>query len=173
MQPIVSVEPLVRTPGPSSEPAKDRSSAAKRAWDKRRKNEAVKASQRTDKWTETLCRALTARVAKRWRFVSFRGKNDGEWYGAVDILAIRKDTSKPDDPRLKRGDRFEMILVLMKGGGAREPDAETIQRLRAVQELYRAKEIVLFRWNRGEESSFSKLADDDTWKKCSVKAIFG
>jgi hypothetical protein len=35
-------------------------------------------SLRTDRWTEILFRALTARVAQRWRFISFRGKHGGE-----------------------------------------------------------------------------------------------
>jgi hypothetical protein len=49
----------------------------------------------TDKWTEILFRALSNRVAKRWRFVSFRGFGKGEWRGIVDVIAIRKNTSPP------------------------------------------------------------------------------
>jgi hypothetical protein len=68
----------------------------------------------TDRWTEILFRALASRVARRWRFVSFRGKGGGEWRGIVDILAIRKDTSRSTHYLLKSGDLFEIILVQMK-----------------------------------------------------------
>jgi hypothetical protein len=50
---------------------------------------------RKGKWSEILFRALSNRVAKRWRFVSFRGAKGGEWCGVVDIIAIRKDTASP------------------------------------------------------------------------------
>ncbi len=44
----------------------------------------------TGLWAETIFRALSTRVAKRWRFVSFRGAGRGEWRGIVDVLAIGK-----------------------------------------------------------------------------------
>jgi hypothetical protein len=69
----------------------------------------------TDRWTEILFRALSNRVAKRWRFVSFRGPKKREFAGVVDVVAIRKDTSKSDHEILKMGDLFEIILVQMKG----------------------------------------------------------
>jgi len=77
----------------------------------------------TDRWTEILFRALSNRVAKRWRFVSFRGMGGGEWRGVVDVLGIRKDTSKSDHKLLKSGDLFDVVLVQMKGGSARLPSA--------------------------------------------------
>jgi hypothetical protein len=69
----------------------------------------------TDRWTEILFRALSNRVAKRWRFVSFRGPKKREFCGIVDVVAIRKDTSKSDHEVLRMGDLFEIILVQMKG----------------------------------------------------------
>ena len=94
--------------------------------------------------------------------------------GIVDVLAIRKDTARPNDPRLKRGDLFEMILVQMKGGSARIPDDEEIKRLKAVKTHYRAREIVLFCWKggRGKGCRFSKLVGKD-WKDSSAKELFG
>ena len=100
----------------------------------------------TDRWTEILFRALSNRVAKRWRFVSFRGVGGGEWRGIVDVLAIRKDTSHSDHHLLKSGDLFDIVLVQMKGGSAKAPSAGDIARLRAVARRYRAKAIVLFSW---------------------------
>src|SRR5438876_10053614 len=98
--------------------------------------------------------ALAARVARRWRFVSFRGTGGREWRGIVDVLAIRKDTSTSVHELLRSGDLFDIILIQMKGGSARTPNAVEIQRLIAVARRYHAKEIVLFAWKRGEGCHF-------------------
>ena len=84
---------------------------------------AWKKAGNTDRWTEILFQALASRVAKRWRFVSFRGNRGGEWRGIVDVLAIRKDTSHSTHELLKSGDLFDVVLVQMKGGSARMPSA--------------------------------------------------
>jgi hypothetical protein len=126
----------------------------------------------TDRWTEILFRTLTARVAKRWRLVSFRGMSGGEWRGVVDVLAIRKDTSRSSHKILRSGDLFEMILVQMKGGSAARPSAADLQRLRAVKKRYRAKDIVLFGWKRGKGCEFSRLVYGK-WTRSSAKEIFG
>ncbi len=127
----------------------------------------------TDRWTEILFKALSARAAQRWRFVSFRGLGGGEWRGIVDILAIRKDTTVSKDDLLKSGDLFDFILVQMKGGSARKPNASEIARLRAVAKRYRAKEIVLFSWKRERECKFETLSRGNDWKLSSASAIFG
>jgi hypothetical protein len=125
----------------------------------------------TDRWTETMFRALASRVGGRWQFASFRGVNGGEWCGVVDVLAVRKNTSPPDDPRLKRGDMFEFILVQMKGGSAGRPSDRDIDRLRLVQRRYRARDIVLFEWNKGRWSRFWTL-QGKRWTKAPVREIF-
>jgi hypothetical protein len=129
-------------------------------------------ARQTDRWTETMFRALSTRHAKRWRFASFRGAGGGEWCGVVDVLAVRKDTSKPDDQILKSGDLFEMILVQMKGGSAEKPKKTDIRRLQAVKRRYGAKDIVLFCWKKGEMCSFEKLTGGK-WVRSSAKEIFG
>ena len=134
---------------------------------------AWKKAGNTDRWTEILFRALAARVAKRWRFVSFRGVGGGEWRGIVDVLAIRKDTSHSNLELLKSGDLFDVVLVQMKGGSARTPNAAEIRRLVAVARRYRAKEIVLFAWKRGEGCDFYKLAHGRSWTPSSAREIFG
>src|ERR1700685_23977 len=70
----------------------------------------------TGRWAETIFRALSSRVADRWRFVSFRGANKAEWRGVVDLIAIRKSTKQPAGDVLKRGDLFDIILIQIKGG---------------------------------------------------------
>src|ERR1700741_4863557 len=96
----------------------------------------------TGRWAETMFRALSRRVAERWEFISFRGKGKGEWRGVVDVVAIRKDTSQPRNPTLKRGDLFEVILVQVKGGTARPPTQEDCVRLREVARRYAARDVV-------------------------------
>ena len=134
---------------------------------------AWKKAGNTDRWTEILFRALTSRVAKRWRFVSFRGAAGGEWRGIVDVLAIRKDTSHSSHELLKSGDLFDIVLVQMKGGSARMPGAVEIQRLMAVAKRYRAKEVVLFAWKRAESCDFYKLTREGVWALSSAREIFG
>jgi hypothetical protein len=70
----------------------------------------VKAHAR-GRWVETLFRALSSRVVDRWKFVSFRGKNNAEWRGVVDLIAIRKASAQPDGELLKRGDLFDIVLI--------------------------------------------------------------
>ena len=108
----------------------------------------------TDRWTEILFRALSARVAKRWRFISFRGVGGGEWRGIVDVLA-------------------ESVLVQMKGGGARDPNASEVIRLRVVARRYKAKAIVLFTWKRGRGCTWRLLNGDGTWRPSNVATVFG
>lgn len=136
-------------------------------------NSAVKKAANTDRWTEILFRALASRVAKRWRFVSFRGVSGGEWRGIVDVVAIRKDTSHSDHELLKRGDLFDLILIQMKGGGVRWPTDVEVRRLRAVRSRYRAKAVVLFAWQKGRRCEFYTLARRGAWMKSGSREIFG
>ena len=137
------------------------------------KTPAWKKAGNTDRWTEILFRALASRVARRWRFVSYRGTSGGEWRGVVDVMAIRKHTAHSDHYLLKSGDLFEIVLVQMKGGSARRPSAPEIQRLRSVARRYDAKDIVLFEWKRGDGCAFSKLGRGTEWIPSSAREIFG
>ena len=127
----------------------------------------------TGRWAETMFRALSARVAKRWQFISFRGAGKGEWKGVVDVLAIRKNTAIPSAADLKRGDLFEIILVQIKGGAAKAPTDTDCLRLQAVAKHYNAKDIVQFCWVKGKKVEFSILQQDRTWKASSGSEIFG
>jgi len=128
----------------------------------------------TDRWTEILFRALSNRVAKRWRFVSFRGLGGGEWRGIVDVLGIRKNTGASKHKVLKAGDLFDVVLIQMKGGSARPPSTEDIQRLRAVKRHYRAREIVLFSWKRGQGCTFCTLERGTRWSDpVDASVLFG
>jgi hypothetical protein len=133
----------------------------------------VEKAHTTGRWAETLFRALSTRVAKRWQFISFRGTGKDEWRGVVDVLAIRKDTTQPTATDLKRGDLFDLVLVQIKGGSARLPSPEDCARLQAVAKFYGAKAVVLFTWVKGERAEFALLQTDGTWKPSSATAIFG
>jgi len=130
-------------------------------------------AQATDRWAEIIFRALSARIADRWKFVSFRGAGHGEWRGIVDVLAIRKDTAQPRHASLMRGDLFDIILVQMKGGGARKPSLAELRRLRLVARHYHAREVVLFQWRKGASSKFHVLRRRSEWILTTGKEVFG
>jgi hypothetical protein len=127
----------------------------------------------TGRWAEIIFLALSTRVARRWKFISFRGVAEGEWRGVVDVFAVRKDTSQPVTPTLKRGDLFEIILVQVKGGSARTPSIDERRHLREIEKYYRARDVVLFQWRRGESSEFFKLQRNLEWKGTTGSALFG
>ncbi len=131
------------------------------------------AARETDRWTEIMLRALSNRVAKRWRFVSFRGKNRGEWRGIVDVVAIRKSTAATESGSLKRGDLFDIILIQMKGGSAKMPSLDERHRLREVARHYGAREVILFQWNRGKATTFCTLTRSLEWDRTTCRQIFG
>ena len=132
------------------------------------------AAHATGRWAETMFRALSARVAKRWQFMSFRGAKKGEWKGVVDLIAIRKNTAQPDSKTLKRGDLFDVILVQVKGGSTRAPTVRDRHRLQEVAKYYHATQVVQFSWKKGEKAEFSVLQEADlSWKVCTGAEIFG
>lgn len=127
----------------------------------------------TGQWAETIFRALSSRVAKRWQFMSFRGAGKGEWRGVVDVIAIRKDTTQPRGKVLKRGDLFDIVLIQIKGGSARAPTAADKRRLRHVAKYYHAQAVVQFQWHKGKTCAFSLLQPNGVWKDCSGAEVFG
>jgi hypothetical protein len=62
----------------------------------------------------------------RWQLVSFPGPAGRESAGIVDLMAIRKNHATPNGA-FKRGDLFEIILIQIKGGGARRPKMDDIK----------------------------------------------
>jgi hypothetical protein len=114
--------------------------------------------------------------ARRWQLVGFPGPAGRESAGIVDLIAIRKDHSKSNG-KFKRGDLFEIILIQIKGGGARWPNADDIRRLRAVAKHYKARDVVLAEWVKASHQKFYTLhkdASDPTsaWKEVDPEVIF-
>jgi hypothetical protein len=128
----------------------------------------------TGRWAETIFRALSSRIANRWKFVSFRGVGKGEWRGVVDLVAIRKNSKQPTGVILKRGDLFDIVLIQIKGGSARGPTRDDCLRLYEVKRLYRAKAVVAvvqFQWRRGKSSKFFYLGRNPEWTPTSSEEL--
>jgi hypothetical protein len=95
---------------------------------------------------------------RRWQLVGFPGPGGRESSGIVDLMAIRKNHQKPK-ARFKRGDLFEIILVQIKGGGAKRPSKAEAKRLRDVKEYYQARSVVLAEWVKGRGLEFYWLVN--------------
>ncbi len=126
----------------------------------------------TGRWAEIMFRALTARLRRRWKFVSFRGNGGGEWRGVVDVLAVRKCTTAPAADGLLAGDYFDFVLVQLKGGDAAMPTESDIVRLMKIAEYYHALRVVLYVWKRRMRSRYYILATDGTWQAATAAEAF-
>ena len=88
--------------------------------------------------------------------------------------AIRKDTSQPSQPSLKRGDLFDIVLIQVKGGSARDPTRDDCLRLRKIAKHYRARAVALFHWQKGVTASCSVMIRRTlVWQQAAGAAIFG
>ena len=137
---------------------------------KRADNSRTIKSIKTDKWTEIILRAVGNKVARRWKFVSFRGPHKRESAGIVDLLAIRRNTTQ------KPNDLFEFIIIQAKGGTAAKSKLkpEHFKRLKKVKDHYKALAIVYFRWNKEKRiCKFYVLDDKGNYQEHSCKDIFG
>jgi len=107
--------------------------------------------------------------------VGFPGAKGRESAGIVDLMAIRKD-HKTHNSKYKRGDLFEIILIQIKGGGARFPTADDIRRLRAVAKHYNARDIVLAEWVKGKSLKFYWLFNrrypKKVWEEVNPGVLF-
>lgn len=141
------------------------------------------AAIRTAKWATTMTRwrigfeTRGLRLAKpgvkpgrRWQLVGFPGPAGRESAGIVDLIAIRKDHATTNG-KFKRGDLFEIILIQIKGGSARWPNAEDIRRLRAVAKRYSAKDVILAEWVKGSHQNFYRLDKKTTDPKTAWKEV--
>lgn len=107
----------------------------------------------------------------RWNLVDFGGATKPESRGIVDLIAIRKN-HRLDRPGLKRGDLFEIVLIQSKGGSARRPTAEDVDRLKRVARYYKASVVDLAEWRRGESQKLFKLKGSRC-HSASPKEVFG
>jgi hypothetical protein len=126
-------------------------------------NSAQQSAAKTARWAVTMTKVRIARfIAKtKWQLVTFVGPAGGESVGIVDMMAVRKNMA-PSEPPGKRGDRFEIVLIQVKGGIAQFPSDDDITRLRSVGKAYRAKAILLAQWKRGSQVQFFSLRKSRT-----------
>src|SRR5262245_110141 len=115
---------------------------------------------RTQRWAVTMTKVRIRQVMSlvpypRWHFVSFTGPGGRESRGVVDLIAIRKDHKSYEG--LRRGDRFQIILIQVKGGYAANPTPDDADRLRAVARYHRAQCVLLASWKKGTSARFFYL----------------
>lgn len=106
----------------------------------------------TAKWARIMTKWIITHSSKngvKWQVVSFNGKGGQESYGIVDMIAVRKN-HKPTSASPHRGDFFEIVLIQVKGGSAKAPTTEEVERLIAVKEHHQAAVVVLIEWKKGE-----------------------
>jgi hypothetical protein len=107
----------------------------------------------------------------KWRVVDFNGPNGQESRGIVDLLAIRKE-HQPTKAAIARGDLFEMVLVQVKGGSARMPSEEEVQRLLRVKEHHQANRVLLVEWKLGKVLRCFEI-DSDGRHEVAASKVFG
>ena len=150
---------------------------------------ATQKAKLTAKWATTMTRwhigfvnngkrmgSAKVKPTRRWQLVGFPGPGGQESAGIVDLLAIRKNHSKPKAP-FRRGDLFEIILIQVKGGGARRPGKSEIRRLRDVAKYYGARDVVLAEWIKGSPLKFYWLVNyradpEKAWSEVDPGVLF-
>jgi len=113
---------------------------------------AQKRAARTARWAVIMAKVRIRRVMARtrWQLVTFCGPAGSESTGVVDLLAIRKDHSKPRTG-MKRGDALQIVLIQVKGGAAAMPTAEDARRLRSVAKRHQVRHVLLASWIKGKQ----------------------
>jgi hypothetical protein len=142
---------------------------------------------RTGKWAETMAHwhiTYSGRPGQqgqsrgrsvKWPMVSFPGPNGHDARGIVDMLAIRKD-HRTEGSRVSRGDRFDIVLIQIKGGTARRPTSKDVTRLRRIHRRYRAKATVWVQWKKGKSIVWHRLRPSakEPWAGVTdLREIFG
>ena len=138
-----------------------------------KKSDAAAKALRTAKWARIMTKWLVTHSSKggvKWQVVKFNGKAGQEAKGIVDMIAIRKKHAALATTKY-RGDLFEIVLIQVKGGTARFPSKEDIDRLISVKDHHRADKVVLAEWKQGEKLCCYLLPD--TKNPISASQIFG
>ena len=116
---------------------------------------------------------------RRWQIVEFVGKKGKESAGIIDMVAIRKDHAMmPKKTGLKPGDLFEIILIQVKAGKAKNPSVQDIKRLSTLKQYYTARDVVLSEV-RDNKITFYEMLNLDldfgsrkAWVKKSLSDLF-
>jgi len=89
---------------------------------------------------------------------------------SVDLIAIRKD-HHCQNPPIKIGDLFDIVLIQVKGGSAPFPTTDDIARLKKVAMHHRAKAVVLSEWKQKKRLQLY-LLQRNKWIEASPNEIF-
>lgn len=115
---------------------------------------------KTATWARTMTKVIISRNNNKppfWHVINFLGAGKQESGGIIDLLAIRKDHGKTST--LPKGDGFEIILVQVKGGSAKNPSENDLRRMEAVKKRYGAKMVVLSSWLKGSVAKLRVLSN--------------
>lgn len=129
---------------------------------------------KTATWARTMTKVIISRNNNKppfWHVINFLGAGKQESGGIIDLLAIRKDHGKAST--LPKGDGFEIILVQVKGGSARNPSVADIQRMESVKQRYGAKMVVLSSWRKGSATQLRVLSNGVWGEPVDPDSIFG
>lgn len=135
---------------------------------------AAQKALKTATWARTMTKVIISRNNLKppfWHVINFLGAGKQESGGIIDLLAIRKDHGKSSS--LPKGDGFEIILVQVKGGNARNPSVSDIGRMQAVKKRYGATAVVLSSWKKGSAAEFRVLTGSAWGDPVDPDAIFG
>ena len=124
---------------------------------------AAQKALETATWARTMTKVIISRNNKKapfWHVINFLGEKKQESAGIIDLLAIRKDHSKTSS--LPKGDGFDVILVQVKGGKAKNPSATDVQRMEDVASRYGAKAVVLSSWKKGAAPEL-RILSNSVW----------
>lgn len=135
---------------------------------------AAEKALKTATWARTMTKVIISRNNNKppfWHVINFLGAGKQESGGIIDLLAIRKDHGKTST--LPKGDGFEIILVQVKGGSAKNPSDEDIRRMEAVKKRYGAKMVVLSSWRKGSAAKLRVLSNGVWGDPVDPDSIFG
>ncbi|OGW25491.1 MAG: hypothetical protein A2X55_03265 [Nitrospirae bacterium GWB2_47_37] len=141
--------------------------------DKAKWEKASETAHRTSRWAKTMTKWLITKNCKngaKWHVVNFVGTANSESRGVVDLIAIRKD-HRCQNPPIKIGDLFEVVLIQVKGGCAPFPTPEDIVRLKKVAKHHRAQAVVLSEWKPKKRLQLY-LLQRNKWIEASPREIF-
>jgi hypothetical protein len=134
---------------------------------------ASEAAHRTSRWAKTMTKWLITKNCKdgaKWHVINFVGSANSESRGVVDLIAIRKD-HYCQNPPIKIGDLFEVVLIQVKGGNAPFPTSDDIARLKKVAKHHHAKAVVLSEWKPRERLQLY-LLQRNKWIEAQPNEIF-
>lgn len=140
---------------------------------KRDSSSAGQKAKRTGIWAKIMTKwfiTYSNKGRKKWHFVSFEGRRGGESTGVVDFIAIRRN-HHAKTRLFAAGDRFQIILIQVKGGGSKSPSQKDVKRLQRVKKYHHANRVLLSTWEKGKPIKLHELRGNDWINTTPTKAF--